>query len=338
MKEGIHMWKCTSCGAENDGNASFCKDCGNPKPVPAAPLPDKEETPAAPAPQANVPAPEAQAPASPAPESPASPAAPATETPIPPYFPAPEMTAPVYAAAPAPKKRKSRWWIWLLVILGLLAAAAAVCYFTVHIWEPATCLTPNTCKICGKTEGAPLGHKAKDATCTKESVCSRCDAVLAPALGHDWQPATYEAPETCARCGATQGERKGFVAKKLEGYMSSEELKLNWNNKNDITHPYILDTPVDSCLRITLKLKITDYSGDIFGIWDLYGRDPYWGDWIYLDSFLVDESACGDEYVTYLFSLNMHPSFDALALVPYTDGNNQVSYTFIYKDVQRFEG
>ena len=49
-----------------------------------------------------------------------------------------------------------------------------------HIWVEATCETPKTCSVCGKTEGK--------------------------ALGHDWSFATLEKPKTCKNCGATVGE------------------------------------------------------------------------------------------------------------------------------------
>ena len=48
-----------------------------------------------------------------------------------------------------------------------------------HVWIPADCTTPKTCKICGETSGTPLEHQ--------------------------WQEATYDAPKTCSVCGITDG-------------------------------------------------------------------------------------------------------------------------------------
>lgn len=104
-----------------------------------------------------------------------------------------------------------------------------------HDWLDATCTTPKTCKVCGKTEGEPLGHTFeeanclipefcircgytqgealghvwKDATCTEPKICSRCGEHEGKALGHDWAEATCSEPKTCSRCGITSGEALG---------------------------------------------------------------------------------------------------------------------------------
>lgn len=99
-----------------------------------------------------------------------------------------------------------------------------------HEWIDATCTTPKTCKLCGKTEGEALGHleeviKGKAATCTESGLtdgikCSRCGEILVaqqviPALGHDPLPAveenrieptetstgSYDSVVYCNRCG-----------------------------------------------------------------------------------------------------------------------------------------
>lgn len=113
---------------------------------------------------------------------------------------------------------------------------------TGHDYADATCTTPRTCKNCGKTSGAPLGHKPDrdaatctepvkctredcpnedhiitpalghdyaDATCTKPATCKRCGATTGEALGHDWKDATCTEPKTCKRCGTTEGEPLG---------------------------------------------------------------------------------------------------------------------------------
>ena len=133
----------------------------------------------------------------------------------------PETAAPYGQGVipPAPPK-KSRWWIWLLVGLVVLAAVAAVCYFTVHLWTPATCTEPETCSICRKVRGPALGHDFSEATCTEPSACTRCGLKQGEALGHDFQPATCTEPEICTRCGEKRGEALGHHA---SGEPSCEE-------------------------------------------------------------------------------------------------------------------
>ena len=86
------------------------------------------------------------------------------------------------------------------------ASSTAVCN---HVWTEATCTAPQTCSICGATQGEALGHDWADATCTEPQTCTRCGATQGEALGHDWTDATCTEPQTCARCGATQGKALG---------------------------------------------------------------------------------------------------------------------------------
>ena len=98
------------------------------------------------------------------------------------------------------------------ILIGVLAiAVAAFCgyYFLYHDWQPATCTEPETCRICGRIQGEPLGHEWDDATCTEPKVCSRCGVTEGEALGHEWEDATCTAPKTCGRCGETQGDPLG---------------------------------------------------------------------------------------------------------------------------------
>ena len=55
-----------------------------------------------------------------------------------------------------------------------------------HDWNDATCLTPKTCKVCGATDGAALGHtpNADDGDCTTEVKCTVCGDVTTPAGQH----------------------------------------------------------------------------------------------------------------------------------------------------------
>lgn len=99
-----------------------------------------------------------------------------------------------------------------------------------HNWIDATCTTPKTCSLCGKTEGEALGHieeiiPAKAATCEETGLtdgvrCSRCGEILVeqqviPALGHNYTSEVIKSATcteeglrryTCTRCGDTYDE------------------------------------------------------------------------------------------------------------------------------------
>ena len=287
------MWYCTSCGTANEDRANFCVECGQARVVPAASNRNNQNDWAA--------------------------------------SPTPQPAPAAFQPAPAPRREKSRWWVWLLVALAVLAAAAAICYFTIHDWEPATCTVPETCRICGRTRGAPLGHSGSPATCTRDFVCARCGELVTPALGHDWQPATYSEPETCSRCGETRGELKGWVGD-LTGHMGSESLHLDGNGES---HPYLLDNPVRSCMHLTLYIKLTDVSGNPYGTWGLYGRDN--GVWKQIATFTVTDAAYNN-YVSFDLTPSGLPSFEALSTVPLNGDDYSISYSFYYEDVQEFVG
>ena len=81
-----------------------------------------------------------------------------------------------------------------------------------HDWADATCTKPQTCKSCGATEGAALGHavwyaNGKAPTCTDVGwaayeKCSRCKYSTfqqIPASGHDF------INNRCANCGLWDG-------------------------------------------------------------------------------------------------------------------------------------
>ncbi len=326
------MWYCPSCGTENGGNASFCTECGSPRPSQAP----KGQ------PQPVQPQPVQPQPVRPQPVQ----AQPVRQN----------WNASVNPTPPPVKKKKSRWWLWLLVALVVLAAAAVTCYFTVHIWAPATCTEPETCRICGETRGAPLGHDASEATCVNPSICSRCHTVLgaplghdapaatctepsvcrrcgeevSPALGHQWQGATYDRPDTCSVCGETRGEVKGWVGTP-DGYMGTETLKLYGNCES---HPYILYSTINRIYRITVHIKLTKVDGDPYGTWGVYGRQTN-GSWVQLGTFNVSTTAYNN-FVSFPLQLDGSYSIDALTLVPITDNQYSLSFSFDYTDVQEY--
>lgn len=97
-----------------------------------------------------------------------------------------------------------------------------------HEWVEATCTEPQTCSICGETNGEALGHDWQAATCTEAKTCAVCGETEGEPLGHDWQAATCTAPETCVVCGETQGNATGhtvseWTVTKTAGYDESGE-------------------------------------------------------------------------------------------------------------------
>ena len=40
-----------------------------------------------------------------------------------------------------------------------------------HKFADATCIEPKTCKVCGETEGKPLGHDWQEADCVNPKIC-----------------------------------------------------------------------------------------------------------------------------------------------------------------------
>lgn len=99
-----------------------------------------------------------------------------------------------------------------ILIIGIVAATAVIgilFYSFYHNWNDATCETPKTCSICGKTEGEPLGHKWEKATCEEPKTCSVCGKTEGEPLGHKWEKATCEEPKTCSVCKETEGKPLG---------------------------------------------------------------------------------------------------------------------------------
>ena len=199
-----------------------------------------------------------------------------------------------------------------------------------HDWKDATCTEPQTCRICGATQGSASGHDWKDATCTSPKTCKTCGATSGSALGHDWKAATYDAPETCKRCGTTRGDVKGYIDY-LSGHVSSKSEIIRGNQ---LSYPYILDSKVKDCIKLTVHLKITDYEGKIFGTWFLYGRSK--GKWTKIGEFKVTEKATED-YQDYEITFSKPVSFDALyiCMKNWANKNNwSYNYSFAFKDVQ----
>ena len=110
--------------------------------------------------------------------------------------------------------------ILAVVILAVMIATAEDkskfgplgCLFG-HTWEDATCVAPQTCSICKKTQGEAIGHTFSPATCTLPEICTVCGELNGEPTGHDWAEATCESPKTCRSCSITEGSAKGHTTK-----------------------------------------------------------------------------------------------------------------------------
>lgn len=109
------------------------------------------------------------------------------------------------------KKKQSSAGKKIAVALSGCAAVillAVVCWFGIHSWEPATCQTLETCRICGKTRGAFDDHAWKSDSCESPRVCTEC-GTTALGVHHEWTPVTCTEPSACSVCGKTRGIARG---------------------------------------------------------------------------------------------------------------------------------
>lgn len=87
------------------------------------------------------------------------------------------------------------------LVLGLSLSACSLQCLSGHTWEEATCTTPKTCSVCGKTDGERLSpdgtHQWEEATCTEPKTCKVCGETEGYSLDHD-----YNDKGECERCGA----------------------------------------------------------------------------------------------------------------------------------------
>ena len=95
----------------------------------------------------------------------------------------------------------------ILLSLTLFTMVIALCGCGCkHVWKAATCAEPQTCTLCGATEGEVTEHTWKEATCTEPKTCEVCGETDGSALGHNFTEATCSQPKTCDVCGETEGE------------------------------------------------------------------------------------------------------------------------------------
>lgn len=105
---------------------------------------------------------------------------------------------------------KRKMFVGMLVIVTALILLMAGCGCQ-HQWLAATCSAPQTCQLCGETEGETLPHTWQDATCSSPKTCTVCKAVEGELLPHTWLDASCTTPRTCSACKTTEGEALGHT-------------------------------------------------------------------------------------------------------------------------------
>ena len=198
-----------------------------------------------------------------------------------------------------------------------------------HIWKNATCTEPQTCRLCGTTKGEALGHEWEDATCTEPRRCSRCRTTEGEALGHDWIPATYDDPQTCSRCGATEGNVKGYVPydRLMQGDFSEEEEHISYG----VVHPYVFEEKLENCRKIKIGVEISNTDGDPFGEFGFWVRSD--GEWKRVGTMDIDEE---DKLYINTFIIDPALSIDALTIMPTGEFDHDVTWanSFYFYEAQ----
>ena len=87
----------------------------------------------------------------------------------------------------------------------ICSVCASICE---HAWIDATCDAPQTCSLCGTTEGDPV-HQWLDATCDEPQTCELCGVTEGDPMGHIWNLSVEKLPTAekegkcvvrCLRC------------------------------------------------------------------------------------------------------------------------------------------
>ncbi len=96
--------------------------------------------------------------------------------------------------------------IAVLVVAVVAASLFASHVICIHEWEDATCKTPKTCTVCGKTEGFARGHDYQEETCAKPKICKNCGFESGkPNDSHTVKEWTTDKEPTCAEAGEKHG-------------------------------------------------------------------------------------------------------------------------------------
>ena len=146
--------------------------------------------------------------------------------------------------------------VLLLLIIWVLFATHVVCF---HDWAPATCTEPETCKICGATQGEATGHDWSAATCTMPMTCKICDEHYGTALGHKVEEWTVELDSTCTEEGTQVGICTVCEMEVSEPIAKKEHTPGDWEIVEEATE--IVDgTRVQKCTVCGTVVKSEEYS------------------------------------------------------------------------------
>lgn len=211
--------KCSICGHENPPGGGFCGGCGawisSKSSAAQAPVP-QQQAPVQPVVQTTLNEQPARQPLAQNSLNPQPAQQPPVQTPPPGYYPGP---TPAGGAVPPPggsgagtppEKPRKKKPVWLFILIPvLLVAALVVCYFTVHFWTDPSCTAPAECRLCGITQGSPIGHAWKDADCQNPRTCFNCGATKGAPQEHQWLEADCKTPSTCSLCGEQSGDPIG---------------------------------------------------------------------------------------------------------------------------------
>ena len=138
---------------------------------------------------------------------------------------------------------------------------------------------------------------------------------------------TATAAPTAAPTTAPTKAPSDYISE-LDGAMSSERIILAGRTT---TNPFVLDSTVYNCKKMTMNLKINSYSGSPFGWWALYVRKTD-GQWYKIQDYKVDSSFVNDT-VSIEVTFSSPTTFDAIAHAAKFDSTYSVSFSRWYTDV-----
>lgn len=109
-----------------------------------------------------------------------------------------------------------------------------------HEWKKATCTTPNTCFICGKTSGNALGHDWQEATCIAPKTCTTCKTTSGTIV-----PQNHNGNENCTLCQKNYKEiLKNHIFTKGAQIKSSYNDSAYWK----IEYPLFIDAELHNLI------------------------------------------------------------------------------------------
>ena len=150
------------------------------------------------------------------------------------------------------------------IIIATMIVGGVLFYTRYHKWEKATCITPKTCKICGKTEGEALGHTWEPATCEKPKICSACGKTEGEPLGHELSEWKTIEDSTCSKEGIKEAVCRRCNKSIRENIDMLEHTPGEWEvKKNYVISPQALITPgeeVQKCKVCGEELNVREYT------------------------------------------------------------------------------